>query len=254
MPRHPSDATHDQLQQAQEAMFRGIPTPPNTTGYDSDAFALPITDGRARWRTFRATLVRYAVIVEDEVVGSENVKFVGTTRQNGAKVLWTAPEDGNDNANEVGKPESVGLDVCRIHDLDQQEYEVAIECRAYDTLEDLGEELLDLAQENAQRALHGVSALLPYGGPASTVADAILDELFDAAGADNEIGSFAIVLNVEPRREWRRQENMTRWVGYRFITFSQRDESETDEADKQEELYLTLWRFSLSTIHEPELG
>lgn len=43
--------------------------------YDAD-MALPVETGSARWTTFRCEFVRYMVVKEDELVGTENPKFI----------------------------------------------------------------------------------------------------------------------------------------------------------------------------------
>ena len=239
MPRLAAKRWHREVKKCQPIMLRGIDlSRSNITYYDDDTFRLPIYAGRQPWRVFRATFKKYMVINEQETIGTEDCKFVGTTQQNAVKSIWTAPVN-NSNENEQGKPEEVNLDVASITDLDQQDYEVKIECRAYDTSKDIVDVILDELGPAASSIANGLLRPMPYGGGLANITDSAINTIIREIGGDDEVGSFSSILNVEPSRRWLKPDNMRSWIGYRFIVFSERD------GEDQGEIYLTLWRFNL---------
>lgn len=239
MPRLAAKRWHREVKKCQPVMLRGINlSGSNITYYDDDTFKLPIDAGSQRWRTFRVTFKRYMVINEQEVLGTEDCKFVGDSQLNAVKSVWTTPLN-NSNENKKGKPEEVNFDVATINDLDQLDYEVKIICRAYDTSSDIVDVILDEVGNVVSSVTNGLLIPMPYGGSAANITDTTINTILREIGGDVEIGSFSSILNVEPSKPWLKPDNMRRWIGYRFIVFSER------EGEDQGEIYLTLWRYSL---------
>ena len=148
----------------------------------------------------------------------------------------------------MDKPEDVDLEICKLDDLEREEHKIDITVRAYDTLSNVTEALLDSAAPFVRQVKDAGIAFLPYGQDfVRSASDGIMDALVDEIGSDTEVGSFSYVFTpVEDERAWQRAPNSRKWIRYRFVAFWNRDENQSTEEEKQKELYVAVFRLSLT--------
>ncbi len=210
--------------------------------FDPSKNEIPIYKGASKWRSFAASLEKYVVVKEDGF--SEDVQFVGKTTVNGTGNVFVADE--TDRTSAEGIPESVGLRVCYINDLDTREYSADIWCRAYDRFFSILDDLLKAFGKDVQKVMAGSTAVIPFGQNTADAASRTLDKIINKIIAGHEVGYERNVLKVEPKRYWNCQTKTgADWIGYRLILYSKEKKNDKGEI-KHTEAYLTLWKYVLS--------
>lgn len=235
--RFKNDTVHNQLMQAQETLFSELPNDARGTVFNyGQAADLPIDEGNERWRHFTVELVSYMVENEDYW---ENVRLVGSAVTNRTAQAFTAP--GSDRPDVEGKPETIGLKLIDVQDLDILPCSAEIQLRAYDDSSDLTRIIATEFKRTAQTSLAGATASIPMGGSLQTIGASIINKVVAKVSSPDEIGSNQYILAEFPPRVWQRKPDDHYWVGHKFAYFYNYDHDDSE----WEEGYLVLFRFTL---------